>query len=738
MVRFTIFILPILMTSPWAWADSVLKGRLLEKGAKLPFGNVNFYVLPEKQKITTDEKGNYEVTLKDGAHTAIVNLPGYTKTNLDFTTPLLESLDILVEKASYNPYETTVQTKANTVQTSQKNISAVDASKIAGTGGDTIKAVQTFPGVARPSPLSGEVIIRGSAPEDTSYLIDGHSIPNIFHFGGFASVVNTDLLDEVIYLPGGYGAPYGRANGGIVGANLRDPKYDRPQGYAFADVINAGFLVETPLGNGWAMGLTARRSYIGDVLAALEKNNSSFDLTVAPYYYDGLLTITDKISESKKLRFSAIGSFDDLSFVLKQPPDQDPSIRGDFDYNYKFYRLIGTYTNKLTEDDTFRFSTAYGKDYVHVDVGSIFLDSNINTTSVRTDLEHRENLRNTTRLGIDNQYWQGVVKFNVPAPGAGSASPTNNLQSETDPKEAQIALFAEQKTGLLDDPDKWTVTPGLRYDHFKVTSEDYMSPRLASRYAFNDIYSIHASTGLFYQPPDPQYSDSVYGNSAIRSPYALHYILGAEANPSVSGFNSVTLESDLFYKDLERLIVVDPIKRYSNSGTGRAYGAELYAKFLLNSGRNQWRGSLAYTLSKSTRTSPSDGSYLFDYDQTNIVSSVLSVKTPSLWQFGFRLRYVTGNPTTPVVGSFFDADNDNYVPQYGPKNSSRLPDFFQLDFRFDKRFVYTFWIMNLYLDIQNVTNYKNVESVSYNYNYTTSTYVTGLPLIPSLGIKAEF
>jgi hypothetical protein len=729
-----ILIFATFLLNAQAFADVTIKGHLLEQGTKTPFADVVFYIMPEKTRVTTGPMGEFEVTLPDGQHSAIINIPGYIKTHIDFSTPRERALELLVEKSAYNPYETTVQTKANTVQVSQKNISAKDISKIAGTGGDTIRAVQTLPGVARTTPASADVIIRGSSPDDTHYLVDGHEIPIIFHFGSLASVVNTDLLDEVIYLPGGFGSPYGRVTGGIIGTTLRDLKTDRMHGYAFADIINAGMLIETPIGESWSLGITGRRSYIGDVLKLVAQNNKSFELSVAPYYYDGLITATNKISESKKLRFSALGSYDELSFLLKEPRDTDPSLRGTFNDITKFYRVIGTYTDKVTEDDTFRFSTAYGVDNVHVDVGDFYFDQQTSTTSVRTDWEHRYNLRNATRFGVDNQYWQGTVKYKFPQTFGNPTTVASLVENESHPKEAQTALFVEHKVGVLEDPEKWTLTPGARLDRFKTTDETLVSPRLATRFAFNDSFATHASTGLYYQPADPQYSDSVYGNPGIRSPYAVHYVVGVESDPHFGWFNSFTIDSDLFYKDLRDLIISNSTYRYTNDGSGRVVGAELMAKFL----KNQWSGWLSYTLSRSTRTEPTAPEHTFQYDQTHNINLVVNYKTASRWEYGLRGRYVTGNPKTPVIGARFDADNDAYTPEYGSQYTERLPAFFQIDFRVDKRWVYDTWILNAYLDIQNLTNAKNVESVSYSYNYSQKEYVTGLPMIPSLGVKAEF
>ncbi|MCP5118237.1 MAG: hypothetical protein GY953_46070 [bacterium] len=71
-------------------------------------------------------------------------------------------------------------------------------------------------------------------------------------------------------------------------------------------------------------------------------------------------------------------------------------------------------------------------------------------------------------------------------------------------------------------------------------------------------------------------------------------------------------------------------------------------------------------------------------------------------------------------------------------NSGRLPAFHQLDFRVDKRWIYDGWILNAYLDIQNVYDRKNTEQIEYNFNYTQQQPQSGLPMLTVLGLRAEF
>ena len=163
-------------------------------------------------------------------------------------------------------------------------------------------------------------------------------------------------------------------------------------------------------------------------------------------------------------------------------------------------------------------------------------------------------------------------------------------------------------------------------------------------------------------------------------------------------------------------------------------------------------GWLAYTLSRSARTDPGYPERLAQFDQTHILTVLGSYQLGHGWEFGARFRLISGNLTTPNVcnaedencdaartNALFHAPSGVYTPiPFGDFNSERLPLFHQLDVRLDKRWKFKAWQLSAYLDVQNVYNRANAEAIQYNYNFTARQYVTGLPILPSLGLRGEF
>jgi outer membrane receptor for ferrienterochelin and colicin len=210
-------------------------------------------------------------------------------------------------------------------------------------------------------------------------------------------------------------------------------------------------------------------------------------------------------------------------------------------------------------------------------------------------------------------------------------------------------------------------------------------------------------------------------------------------------FAGLSLDLTGFYKDLSNLVSSTSATRiengreiplrYDNNGVGHVIGMELT---LRRDPVHRLSGWVAYTLSRSERRDSGATDYrLFQYDQTHVLTAVGMWRFGRNWQLSSRFRLVSGNPMTPVTGAVIDLDSGSYKPSYGATYSARNPMFAQWDVRMDKKWVFNRFMLDLYLDVWNVTNRENVEAPDYNYDYSKQKSVKGLSLEPILGLRAE-
>ncbi len=718
-------------------------GVLKEKGTKKRLSGVNIFILPEKLKATTNVRGEFSFDqVAEGNLNFVINLAGYKK--LEKEVSLKEDIEIIfyAEKVSYQTYETTITDRANRNDVVVKSLRREEFLTMPGANGDPVKAVQNLPGVARTG-FSSNIIIQGSAPQDTQYLIDDLSVPLVFHFGGLTSVVMPEEIDSVDYYSAGYGPEYSRAMGGIVGLHTKSPATDRTKGLFFVDTEKSGAMIEGPINDHSSYLVSGRYSYLGIILAAALKGNDQVDLTVAPSFYDVSGIYLNHLTASDDFKFTTIGSHDELKFVFKQPLKTDPSIRGDFDNETSFIRLIPQWTHKYSDEAQAKVSLGLGKDWFQIDFGSNYFQLATVNADLRADLEEKYSKSWIVNYGVDTKFVHTNYGFRLPAMtrAGGVSDPisgASTVNATVGRDDVDAGLYFKNTVDLFSAENKFM--PSLRFDYFTQTHQALLAPRIADHYQMNERFGMKFATGIYYQPPQGQEIDATYGNSTLTAPYAYHAALGFEEdfkqnNPS--GFN---LTAGPFYRKFENLVIQTAganadgsLKHYSNDGAGEAFGLE----FLLKWQAKAMSSFISYTLSKSTRTQPIYGTSPFQYDQTHNFNWVASINRGN-WKYSGRVRYVTGNPSTPITGGIFDSDNDVYDPIRGPLYSEREGAFFSLDIRIDKKWIYDTWILSAYLDVENITNAKNPESVNYSYDYLQSTTVNGLPVLPTLGVQGEF
>jgi hypothetical protein len=103
-----------------------------------------------------------------------------------------------------------------------------------------------------------------------------------------------------------------------------------------------------------------------------------------------------------------------------------------------------------------------------------------------------------------------------------------------------------------------------------------------------------------------------------------------------------------------------------------------------------------------------------------------------------RFSYVTGNPYTPYSLGIYDIDTDRYSAfPSGDVNSKRMAPYFALDLRIEKTWLFKSAKLDTYLELLNVVKGENPEFIDYNYDYTESRSISGLPFIPSIGFNLE-
>ncbi|MGZ3723964.1 MAG: carboxypeptidase regulatory-like domain-containing protein, partial [Bdellovibrionales bacterium] len=556
------FILPIAFAQAPVSVTQV-SGSLVEKGTRKPISGANVYAFspPENVvpvKATTDAMGVFTIAIPQGPVRWKISVADYKVYEKTEATVPPSAQKFYLEKNSYLVYETTVFGQEEKRDDKTKTLTRDQFMTLPGANGDPVKAIQNLPGVNRGNGSGAQVIIEGSAPNDTRYNINTQPVPIIFHFNGLSSVVMPEAVDHVDYLSAGFGPEYGQTIAGMVNLYTKQPETDRTHAMGYVDIFNIGGMVEKPLSDHSSIFIGVRKSYVGQVLKLALKNNDSFNLTVAPDFDDAVIMYTNKIDANNSFKLTTIGSLDTIGFVLPEPADQDPSFRGNFSATTTFYRFIPEYAHKFDAATTGRVWLGIGQDSQKVDFANLYYHTDTKVFSGRTELEHSIKPWWKSYVGLENNINLTNVSFQIPFSDdsqSGTRGPIGGAAIQEVSKNYFIDAGALYWRNVMhDESSAWTFLPGLRVGYYNLTREVLPEPRAGVRYAMAHGLTLRSSAGMYDEAPPPQNLDEGFGNPNLKSQKAVHVTLGAEKDFRENGSTGWILSTDLFYKYLYNLV----------------------------------------------------------------------------------------------------------------------------------------------------------------------------------------
>jgi len=720
-----------------------IHGVVLAAGTKRPIEGATV-MTPSGDIAATDLDGYFQLDVPATEHDLSVEAVGYAS---HAARIMGDSIRIELAPTEDKGETIEIQGKAPEQTKSLSYTLTQDEIRILpGAGNDALRAAQALPGVGRIPYGFGGLVLRGTSPRDTSIYIDGIEVPMAFHFGGMTSFYPSSMLSDLTLTAGGFDASYGRAQGGLVTLTTREPRTDKWRVGGSAGLLDSSLTAEGPVaGGGLMIGL--RGSYFAPIVDPFVADDIPL-----PTYWDG--QIRGSFGDPAKLgRVNPMVFFsrDHVANHLTGLPGHESGIS----INSLFIRAAAPYL-KTWGPLTLHIVPWVGMNKLSFSSTS---DGQSETFTrpfypggLRADLT-RDTSWGHLRGGLDaesgylSQTQVGDVGRSVgPAHTNGSATTT-----WTD-----LAFWGEGRLKL--DGERFAIKPGLRVERYGLTGEVVVDPRVNIHEQLTDTLTLRESLGRFHQPPTPGDVDPVDGNPNLKSSYIDQASIGIDREPQDGWVTSLTG----FYNSGHNLGVSMPTPGQidssqpsmgglgptfelllekqlgfatfrENVGRMRSYGAELMVKRHVG----RWFGLASYTWSKSQRTDAptSDvGSMLswhpFELDQRHNLNLAGSVELGA-WRLGARMQLVSGNPYSPSIRT---GDTVTQVPFGGT-----LPMFFQLDLRADRRWSLPWGALNLYLDIQNVTNRRNVEGREFTYDadhplgYDKD--IPGLPLVPFVGLE---
>ena len=786
--RFLLFLLPILFVfTSDAFAQGRISGRVINRNTQEALRGMVITLTPGDRATSTDSIGSFRLTgLKPDVYTANVSGVGFLSRvfpNLVITSGNEIVLEIEMEPVVKELKEVLVGNKKNTAKAatleSPLSIQRLTTEEIrANPGGnfDISKVIQSLPGVgggAAGGSFRNDIIIRGGAPSENVFYLDGIEVPIINHFstqgsgGGPQGILNVSFIEEVKLSTSAFDAKYDNALSSVFQFKQKNGNAEKLQGNFRLSATDAAITLDGPLSKKTTFLASARRSYLQFLFEAI-------DLPIRPNYWDFQFKSTTRLNEKTTLSFLGIGSIDEFSFGVPKEAtpeklyvlNSNPLIQqNSYTIGATLKRLIpGGYWNVSLSRNRLNNQADKYEDNQRPDE----TDRTFQIRSVETENKLRwETVRN--RNGIkysygavlqyvqfDNTFYQLLRPQIVDASG-NELQPKQTINSLTDLGFWRYGAFAQVGGRLLDGRLAWS--SGVRVDANNLSNSEsnpfkQLSPRLSLSYALTEKWNLSTSYGLYYRLPSYTmlaYQNPLSSNNTLTNPgdyiRSQHWAAGVEFLPDL--FTRVTVEG--FYKGYSNypISVTDGIslankgtdfgavgnEPLSATGSGRAYGVELLYQQKLT---KRLFGVVSGTFYRSEFTG-ANGLYApASWDNKVLISATGGYKLKKNWEIGAKFRYQGAAPYTP-----YDPVASQYSYQllgvgvfnYAQLNTLRLPAFHAADLRIDKKWNYRKVTLDVFIDITNVYASKAAGIPQYTFKRTADN--TAFLTTDSAPLKAD-
>lgn len=657
--------------------------------------------------------------------------PAYIEMYMEPSSTKLDEVVITV-----SPFE-----RPNDAPLSMQKIGIAEIESNPGSNRDISKVIQSYPGVSSTVSFRNDILVRGGGPNENVYFLDEIQIPNINHFqtqgasGGAVGIINADQLKSVDFYSGSFPAVNYNMLSSVFDLKLKEGNPDKAKFLFSVGASEIAFSGDGPAGKKSDYVFSIRRSYLQFLFSALQ-------LPFLPTFTDYQVKWRTKINQKNEFKIISIGALDQfvLNTGIKNPTEDQEYILSYLPVNNQWsYAIGGVYKH-------------YGKKNIQTVVLSRNMLNNSsykypdndesqpkNFDYLSQEIENRFRFENKTILNgyqITASASMEYVTYNINTTQEFYVADINSvetLQYQSDINFFKYGFSAQVNKQYF--KEKLLLSLGLRadantYDASMNNLLSQFSPRFSARYNFVQRWAASFSIGRYYQlPPYTSMGFKDNNNVLVNKENNISYIQSDQISAGIE-FNmneNVQFTAEGFGKSYDNypFSLIDSISLATlggdfgvvgnipvkSIGVGRAYGFELMNRTRIG---NKLNMIVSYTFFRSEFQSKTGEYVPTNWDNKHVFIATATYNFNKNWSFGAKFRYGGGLPYTPYdleKSSLVEAWDVNGQPylNYNEVNSLRLGGFNQLDVRVDKKFFFQKWSLMLYLDIQNLYNFKSVE-----------------------------
>ena len=680
-------------------------------------GQATIYDEITKGSTTSDERGFFSLSLTTGEHVLMVQYAGMKTVRQPILLFSDGSINLsLREEPKLLDEITVVSDMGASIKNVRMGATAINMEslknvpKVLGEN-DIVQAALTLPGIQNVGEGSAGFNVRGGKADQNLILLNNATIYNPFHFFGFFSSFNADIMGTSELLKSGIPTGYGGRLSSLLNVKIKKPDKEKFHANLGLNPIITRASVEIPIIKEKTSLLAGGRTTYSDWILNRVQNETFQNSD--PFFSDAVLSLDHTYGKGNSINASTYFSTDRFK------------LSTDSLYRYTNRSISIEWTQLIAPNLTSTFIAGAADYSFDIDYDSDSL------TAFRYGFDIAEQF---AKIAIDyfptqNLSLQAGSDAKLYTLNPGRINPIGNSEA--------ISRTLDQERGLERSffasgeyiiSDAISLYGGLRYSFFSpyggrsINSYETDKPRNSESFIESQFYGEREFIAT-YHGPEFRFSSkwSLDDHSSIKAGVTQmrQYIHSISNTISVSptdtwklsdpnflpqqslqysiGYyktlkdNEYELSVETYYKTLTNLldykvgadlVLNETLERGVLQGIGRAYGIE----FLAKKPTGKLNGWVSYTYSRSQQKFDSEytenringGQYFSsNFEKPHDFSLVANYKYTRRYSYSLNVLYSSGRPVTYPTGKYSLGGIE--ITNFSERNSYRIPDYFRVD-----------------------------------------------------------
>jgi len=621
---------------------------------------------------------------------------------------------------------------------------------------DPIRAVQTLPGITTAtSDFNAHLFLRGGNFDETGILLDDVPLYNAFHFAGWITPLNADIVKNVTVYRSHYPLKYGGFLSGIVETTSKSGSRDQFKGSAGVSLSTIKSYVEIPFTIGSVIA-AARRTYWDAVVNTVSGSDVPF------FFYDLYLKASAQLGLKHRLQLSTLFSKDQFDLFASRYGTNEPNEphwsnrMGTMEYSFLPHSALALRAQAYVTQSLASSLTVYQAGLSSSpEFRKAIIDNSILEVALKLEGElsftngffvfgvsaRTQNLRYMWDIKWDSFNDVEELLFPKPASFFDYAPDQFEYESLADLN----AFFVRGDYRII---EKIKLSLGYRLERFNPGRMFFHSPSVSISYLASPSLSLALSYGRYYQH---LYTLKERKNDEnMFSPYAVYFVARNREEVGTSDNLTATLRLEHFPTDVSLEIAgyylirqnlsstYDISDDYNSFETGKSIGVDMTASWKAGS----FSGWFTYSLARSTKRN-SSFVYPTNSDRTHTLKLIAGGNLLEWLNLDVGWMIASGVPHYPIIGKYAAPSSrqsglsDPFLlewrPIAGQKNSDRTNAYHRLDVGATGRFIWGRFLIKPYLQVFNVYNSPNPSFENWG-----KVDQRASSILPTIGVNVEF